>query len=379
VSTARCRIGVDARELLGRPTGVGRYLAELLARWTRSPEYAWSRLVLYSPAALSLPWLGAGGALAQSRVVPGGTGTRWEQLDLPRAARRDALDVFFSPAYTAPLGLRVPLVVAMHDVSFAAHPEWFRWREGLRRRWLARATVARAAGVLTLTGFSRQEIVDLLGADARRVRVVAPAVDTHPALRTTGSGDKAIGDGARVLYVGSILNRRHVPDMIRAFDRLTRAVPGARLDIVGENRTHPREDLDTLVRSLDLEALVTLRDYVDEATLEGLYASARAFVFLSEYEGFGLTPLEAMARGVPALVLDTPPAREACGDAAVYVARPDDHTAIAFELRRLAEDDGWHAVRSRAGREAAARFSWDRTARETFAVLTACAQGTGGK
>jgi glycosyltransferase involved in cell wall biosynthesis len=368
VSARSRRIGIDARELLGRPTGVGRYLAELLARWTRDPACATTTLVLYAPAALDLPWLGEDGARVERRTVPGGTGTRWEQLDLPRAAGRDGLDVFFAPAYTAPLRLRTPTVVAMHDVSFAAHPEWFPFRQGLRRRWLSRATARRAATVLTLTDFSRREIVDWLGADAGRIHVVAPAVDSHPVFGGVAHQAAPAG-GARVLYVGSILNRRHVPDLVRAFARLVRIVPAAHLDIVGENRTHPREDPEAIAAALDLRERVTVRDYVDAATLGGLYATARAFAFLSAYEGFGLTPLEAMARGVPAVVLDTPAARAACGDAAVYVTSADDRDAIAEALRRLIDDEAWHEERAVAGRSGAARFSWDRTARETFAVL----------
>ena len=74
-----------------------------------------------------------------TRVVPGSGGTWWEQVQLPRAAAADHLDVFFAPQYSAPLALKTPTVVAIHDVSFAAHPEWFRTREGARLRWLVAA------------------------------------------------------------------------------------------------------------------------------------------------------------------------------------------------------------------------------------------------
>ncbi|MCU0256432.1 MAG: hypothetical protein MUF60_06795, partial [Vicinamibacterales bacterium] len=156
------RIGIDARELLGRPTGVGRYLSELLARWTRDPALAAHHLVLYAPAPLDVTWLGETGATAETRVLAGGSGSRWEQGALAAAANDDALAVFFAPAYSAPLRVRAPVVVSMHDVSFAAQPQWFRWREGVRRRWLARLTASRAAAVVTLTEWSRAQIVDHL-------------------------------------------------------------------------------------------------------------------------------------------------------------------------------------------------------------------------
>lgn len=370
------RIGIDARELLGRPTGVGRYLAELLARWTRDRALAAHHLVLYAPAPVELAWLGDTGATAEARVVPGSGGTGWEQGALASAAAEDALALFFAPAYSAPLRLRVPTAVAMHDVSFAAQPQWFRWREGLRRRWLARLSAGRAAAVLTLTEWSRGQIVDHLGIASSKVHVVAPAVDTHPALAPVGydAPPAAGASGERlVLYVGSIFNRRHVPALLRAFPLVVRDVPTARLAVVGENRSHPREDLPALIDHLELGSHVALHDYVDAPTLAGLYARACAFVFLSEYEGFGLTPLEAMARGVPALLLDTEVARESCGDAADYVASPEDRRGIAASIVRLLREDAYRAARARDGRARAARFSWDRTAARTFEILKSCA------
>ncbi len=138
------RIGIDARELCGRPTGVGRYLGGLLHEWAADRGRAPHEFVLYAPEPLSLcrstraasrraPIAGAGGTL-----VGAGAGCRapWP---------RDHLDVWFAPAYTAPLRLAVPTVVAIHDLSFVAHPEWFRLREGVRRRWLTSQSASRAA------------------------------------------------------------------------------------------------------------------------------------------------------------------------------------------------------------------------------------------
>ena len=118
----------------GQPTGVGRYLAALLREWAVDERARTHEFVLYAPQPLAHPGLNA--AASSTRTVAGAAGTWWEQVDLVRAAAADHLDVFFAPAYTAPLRLRVPVVVTIHDLSFAAHPEWFGLREGLRRRWV---------------------------------------------------------------------------------------------------------------------------------------------------------------------------------------------------------------------------------------------------
>src|SRR5918999_3599593 len=138
------RIGIDARELCCKPTGVGRHLAGLLNAWSTVGQFPHT-FVLYAHQKVDAF------AAAEWRVVRGDGGTLWEQVALPRAARRDRLDVFFSPGYTAPLALTVPTVVLVHDISFMAHPEWFRWKEGLRRRSLTRWSSHRANMVLTVS------------------------------------------------------------------------------------------------------------------------------------------------------------------------------------------------------------------------------------
>lgn len=375
MSVDRLRIGIDARELLGRPTGVGRYLIELLARWTRDPARRLSEIELYSPLPLEprASWAGTGGASVKIDVVPGTPGTVWEQWHLRQRVAERAPSVFFAPAYTMPLVLGLPRVVSMHDVSFAAHPEWFPRRQALRRRLIATASARRARRVLTLTEFSRREIVKHLGVAAEKVQVIAPAVDAHPALAPPPADRPPTGRPPVALYVGSIFNRRHVPAIITAFARAAHQVPDARLEIVGENRTFPHQPLEPVIAASGVASQVVLRDYVDEGTLHDLFGQARAFVFLSEYEGFGLTPLEAMLRGVPAVVLDTPVAREAYGDGAIYVDRPES-PALADAISRLLSDEAWHEARAAAGRAAARRYSWDRAARETFEALAACAR-----
>ena len=144
-----------------------------------------------------------------------------------------------------------------------------------------------------------------------------------------------------MLFVGSLFNRRHIPELIEGFTRLSARHPRARLEIVGDNRTMPRLDVDALIAERGATGTVRARSYVTDAELATLYATASAFAFLSDYEGFGLTPLEAMAAGVPVVVLDTEIAREIYGPAAVYLGRPDPEL-IASALERLLVDEREH-------------------------------------
>jgi glycosyltransferase involved in cell wall biosynthesis len=352
------RIGIDARELCGHATGAGRYLSGLLREWSTDDSTRRHEFVLYAPQPLDAA---LDSRRFATRLIAGTPGTWWEQVRVPRVAMHDHLDVFFAPAYTAPLRLRVPTVVAIHDLSFVAHPEWFGTREGVRRRLLTRQSAKRARTVVAISECARRELIESLGLPDERVHVIPPGVDAHVC-------GQAAAREERVLFVGSIFNRRHVPDLVRSFGVVARVRPHASLDLVGDNRTYPHEDIQDTIRSEGLTDRVCWHRYVSEDQLRDLYGRARAFAFLSEYEGLGMTPLEALAAGVPPLLLDTPVARESCGDAALYV-RPGDLPATAQALEEILGDEATRARLLAAAPEVLARYSWPRAARETLALI----------
>ena len=215
------RIAIDAREIVDRPTGVGRYLLEILTVWGDLPEAAGHEFVLCAPkepAAVLSP--------AFTTLTAPGKGTMWEQRTLPRLVRRARADVLFAPAYTSPIRCPAPVVLTIHDVSFAAHPEWFSWREGFRRRMLARLSAKRAARVIADSEFSKREIAARLGVEASRIDVIPLGAPAAP---------PSAPRQPLVLYVGSIFNRRHVPALVEGFARVAAAHPSTRLDIVGDN------------------------------------------------------------------------------------------------------------------------------------------------
>ena len=371
------RIGIDGRELLQKRTGVGRVLAELCGEWLTSERAREHEFLFYTPEsgiALSIlgsPFSDSSNDRFRHRSVPGRPGTWWEQVSLCTAAGADRLDLFFAPAYSAPLRLAVPTVVTMHDVSFIAHPEWFGWREGLRRRWLAERTIARADAIISVSAFTRAEILRHYSVTPERVRVVRSGITP----RVTSVADR--DSPPSVLFVGSIFNRRHLPTLIRAFASVRRTFPTAELTVVGDNRTFPRQDLASSVRQAGVEDSVSLRSYVSESELSELYQRATVFVFLSEYEGFGLTPLEAMSAGVPVVVADTPVARDLYGDAALFVPVADA-TATAAAIRTLLADQ---SVRDHLRQRAAAllpAFTWTRAADETLDVFRWAATARSG-
>jgi glycosyltransferase involved in cell wall biosynthesis len=359
VADRALRIGVDGRELVGRVTGVGRYIGEVLHAWIADPAFP-HLLIVFVPADPPVALTARLGPRVTWVVTGGRGGTLWEQWHLSNAANTHALDVFFAGAYTAPLRLDCPFVLVIHDVSYFAHPEWFTAREGLRRRWLTRLSASRAHTILAVSAFSADEIVKYLGVPRAKVAV---AHGGGPAAHAPVDRNR----GTTVLFVGSLFNRRLIPELIAGFARALSEAPAARLVLVGDNRTHPHVDPRRVAAEAGVAHRVEWREYVTDTELDDLYASARVFAFLSTYEGFALTPLEAIARGVPPVLLDTRVAHEIYDGAAMFVT--PDPQSIARALGTLLRDDQAHRALVGAGAGLLTRFTWSRTAATIRAAL----------
>jgi glycosyltransferase involved in cell wall biosynthesis len=288
----------------------------------------------------------------------------WEQLVLPGLIRQSRANVLFAPAYTAPLTSPVPVVLTVHDVSFVAHPEWFSWREGVRRRVMTKASARRAARVLTQSDFTKREAVRYLGLDQSRVDVIYLGTTT---LRTQATREPL------VLYVGSLFNRRHIPELIEGFSQLAATHPTARLEIVGDNRTLPAIDVDALIARSCARDRIRARHYVSDAELSALYARASVFAFLSEYEGLG----SHHSRRWRAESRWSCSRRRSHGKSTarrLSTSRSPEPSMIATALERVLVDQTVRHRLVEAGRAQVERYSWDECARRTLQVLLACAK-----
>lgn len=362
-------VGVDARELQGRPTGTGRYLRSLLRRWTESDGE--DRFVAYfnGPVADDAV-LARSQILCRSLTPEAVHPLRWQEGLLPAAVRRDEVDVFFSPAYTCPLRLRVPRVTAVHDLSFFSVPADFSWREALRRRVLTGLSIRASHRVLACSSFTRREIASRFPEAASRVREIplGPDEDLPPGPTRADARGRLGVEGPLLLTVGTLLNRRHVGTLLQATSLLALRFPHLVLDLVGDNRTHPRVDFAALARRLGLGGRVRLSGFVSDAGLADRYAAADVAVFLSEYEGFGLPALEAAARGVALVLSRRPSLGEVFAEAARFVD-PQDPAEVATALGDVLEREAVRADLVRRGRALAARHSWARTASLTRQAL----------
>ncbi|HIE38916.1 MAG TPA: glycosyltransferase family 1 protein [Anaerolineales bacterium] len=300
----------------------------------------------------------------------------FEQVAFPRACRRLGVDVAHVPYWAPPLLPSVPAVVTVHDLIPLLLREY---RGGPRVRAytaLVAAAAQRAALVLTDSEAARRDILACLDLPPERVWTVhlaaAPCFRPDP-----DPEDETVrvrhGLPLRyILYLGGFDVRKNVRTALAAY---TWAGPviGEDCPLVVAGRLPERDtpftpDPRRQAQALGLEpGWVRFIGPVAEEEKPALYRGAVAFLFPSRYEGFGLPPLEAMACGTPVVGSDTTSIPEVVGDAGVLVD-PDDAAGMAGAAIQLAEDPDFRAELSRRALAQAARFSWERTARETLAA-----------
>jgi glycosyltransferase involved in cell wall biosynthesis len=282
-------------------------------------------------------------------------GHLWEQLVLP--LRVAGASLIYCPANLAPV-LSARTVVVVHDAGVVRHPEAYSRQYVAYHRLMLAAIVRRARRLITVSEFSRGELVELLGAPAEHITVIPEGVDERFSPRTRGAPPSALGlSGPYVLIVGTASERKNIGVLAQA----SRALGERRVELVmaGSDRPYLRAG----------ELPVRRLGYVPDEHLPSLYAGALALVQPSRYEGFGLPCLEAMACGTPVVAANCAALPEIIGDAGLLVD-PDDSDGFAQALTAVAFEDPLRDRLIAAGLRRAAGFSWDRAVQLTDALIS---------
>jgi glycosyltransferase involved in cell wall biosynthesis len=363
-------VGFDATTLWGQISGVGGYTARLLqALCGEVGRGAFERLVVLSnrEVALATP---PGVQIFSRRRFP--VRSVWMQMVLPGILREVRPDVVHFTNYLAPVLTETPFVVSFHDMSLTLLPEAHTLKKRLLTASLVPAVARRARRILVPSESTRRDVARLLPVDPDRIRLVPYAAS--PIYRRLPEGSP-VPRGLRLpyfLYVGTVEPRKNLARMLRAFARVSSALPDHQFVIVGQAGWKYAEVLKE-ARRPELAARVVLSGYVPESELPALYNHATALVYPSVYEGFGLPVVEAMACGTPVLTSDGSSLSEVAGGAALLVD-PLREDALAEGLVRLARDPALRADLKSRGLVRAAVFSWERTARETIEVYREVAE-----
>lgn len=302
--------------------------------------------------------------------VPGYHYVHWEQVQLPRVARRLGLDLLHCTANTAPLRCPVPYVLTLHDVIFmdtgpVGGTRYQRWGNAYRR-WLVPRLVRRAAHIATVSKDERGRIVRTLGLPESNVEVIYNGVSSRFGAVPTDLERAAVRvrlglRGPYVLLLGNAEPRKNVPRALEAFCQVATERPEWYLVVTGL----PGETIDALLNAAGRHAFrnrIVCPGYLPAELLPAVYAGAGAFLYPSLREGFGLPVLEAMAAGVPVVTSATTATAEVAGDAG-YLVDPTQTESIAAGLRNALRDGADRRAKIALGLRRPALFSWQGAAR----------------
>lgn len=351
------RIGLDVQTTLGRKTGFGFYVSNLvktLERIDKKNEYSFLQPEINGDLSTPKRWV-------------------WDQITFPKLAKQAKVDILHQPCFSVPIFYRGKVVVTIHDLIsvFFGYNIPF-WSRQFFAKWMP-FTYRFADHFIAVSEHTKKDAIKVLGIPAEKITVIREAADERYQVITDQKALQAVrekyklGTAPFILHVGTLEPRKNLPFLVRAFALAKKNHHiEAKLVITGKKGWY-YEGLFQLVDELKLHEDVLFTGYVEDEDIPALYNAAKIFAFPSLYEGFGLPPLEAMASGTPVISSNTSSMPEVIGDAGILLPPENEVTWAAALVDLLTDEKKWQTCREK-GLVQAKKFSWERCAQETIAV-----------
>ena len=357
------KIGIDCHILETYRTGAARYLCNLLHYWSESNL----KFILYFKNRIpdDIPI----GLRPTSRRLKTNSDALFMHYSLCRAAAKDKIDILFCPGYVAPVFYKGNIALVLHDIIYEARPDLYNWPSIFDRillKKVSKISAKKAKIIFTCSEFSKNEIIKYYKVNPKKIFVIPLAADEKFIHQSVNVGYRVSNIKKKygikdkfIFYVGAIIKRRFVLEMIEAFVKISNKLPDYQFLIGGKNYTNQKIKGRGIVHV----------DYIDEKDLPLLYNAADLFIWLSSYEGFGLPPLEAMACNTPVITTKMGSLPEAVGDAALFVKNPEDIEEISKTIHKGLIDKKLREKLIKKGLAQAKKFSWQKTAEKTLRIL----------
>ncbi|WP_283685938.1 glycosyltransferase family 1 protein [Dysgonomonas sp. Marseille-Q5470] len=284
----------------------------------------------------------------------------WEQISLPRYLKRIGSPLLISFTGCGPLNYSNQ-IMTIHDVSHERYPEWFSKNYYRFYHYMMPRIGKKAHAVLTVSEFSKKEIVDTLGINSEKIHVVHSNVPFHnkPSREEILNFTRNPEAERYILAVSSMDPRKNFVRLVEAFDKIKDK--SVKLYIIGMSfKAFNTPDLQKLIGEN-----VHLPGYIPDEKLQTMYQNALLSVYPSLYEGFGLPPLESMTYGCPVINSDIPALREVSQDAALYVD-PYNVEDITQKIEQLLVDEPLRKELQEKGLLQIKKYSWDKSAKQVY-------------
>jgi glycosyltransferase involved in cell wall biosynthesis len=369
------RIGIDARLVFYNRAGIGQYILQL-AQALASFESNEDTFLLLQSRKDKSTIVKNNGFIRKSLWTP--SHNRFEQTALSFEVSRLGLDLLHSPDFIPPFKRNCNSVITIHDLAFLLYPH-FLTKESARYYGQIDQAWRKTDHVIAVSEATKHDSIKMLGVPEKKITVIHEAANPiyrplppEEARQVVKSKYKL--DQDFILFVSTIEPRKNLPGLLRAYRRLRDDYKREELLVLAGSNGWLWEEVYETVDKLELGRHVVFLGRVPSEDLLYLYNASRLLVHPSFYEGFGLTPLEAMTCGAPVIASNISSIPEVVGDAAV-LTDPNDIDGLTVAIWRVLTEEELRKNLICKGLKRAKKFSWQEAARKTLEVYHKVGQG----
>lgn len=363
------KIFIDLRTATDLFPGIGRYGVNLIGAM-QSQLGEWGRLhsFINSPRSSLKDTSPLDNYRSETIQISASPFSLSQQWVVPRVLNRENADLYHSLYYIMPYYCGVPIVLTIYDLIPFFFPDYFSFKTRLLYRLCSSWAVKKSRHIIAISRSTKNDLVARYRLPPEKVTVIHLAADQSFYPRKKSEIDRVLqGLGLPeryILYVGSNKPHKNLKRLVRAWERLPSPKPALVIAGLWDSRF---QEIRKYVESNKLQNSVYFAGEVDDELLPALYSGATMFVFATEYEGFGLPLLEAMACGTPVITSNVSSMPEIAGDAALLV-NPSNIDELSSALQTVLEDEELRSKHQALGVKRARHFSWEKCALETIDV-----------
>lgn len=293
----------------------------------------------------------------------------WHEWQLPKILQKTGADLFLSPDGIISLNSSIPAIPVIHDLSFYHRPKDIPYHISLYYRYFFRKFAEKAVRIITVSGFSKNDISSCLNIDKNRIDVAYNGVSEYftpvPAQESEEFVQKLTGGVPYFLFVGNFSPRKNIPGVINAYNHFRATTLFNHKLVLTGGKLFLNSETDKLIRSSLWSSDIILTGSVRHENLRHLYSGSTALLFVPWFEGFGIPAAEAMRCGTPVILSNTTSLPEIGGTAAIFVD-PADITGISNGMEKVVYDSSLRTSMSRAGIIESQKFTWDNCAESVW-------------
>jgi glycosyltransferase involved in cell wall biosynthesis len=362
------KIAFDARCLLGKRTGVGRYLLNLIKRM--SSLRGEIEFNLFVDESIKKVHFGDKNNISIKKI--NAPNLLWKNIRLPFALMSDKAHLVHLPSYTIPFWAPCPTIVTIHDVIFAFHPEWCSKKQHIRFKHLVRLSAKKANAIIVVSNSTKKELLDLTKISEDKIYLTYLAADeifkpNKDPLVLENLRQKYNFKEDYILHVGSLHPRRNIERIINAFSHLKKEIDKKIIFILVGQWFDKKNKLNDMAKKLNIINYIKHIDYVPDDDLVKLYNFADLFIYPSLYEGFGLPVLEAMACGTPVITSNISSLPEITGDAA-FLVDPYNVYEMKEAMKSILLEKELHSRLIEKGFKKIKNYTWNKAAEKTLEI-----------